>query len=53
MRIALLNAIYEKSLKLSRAAKQTQTTGETVNVMSTDTQRLFQMLLFAHVVTNE
>jgi hypothetical protein len=32
-RAALINAIYEKALKLSSSAKQSSTLGETVNLM--------------------
>jgi len=55
-RISLATAVYEKSLKLSRSARQTASSGSTVNIMSNDTQRVFdaslllQFLLLSPVV---
>jgi len=48
VRVACLTAIYEKSLLLSRASRQGQSTGSTVNVMSNDTSRLFDAVLLMH-----
>jgi len=40
VRTAITNAIFRKSLVLSGEARATRTTGDTVNLMSIDTQRL-------------
>nr|UJH94494.1 Ycf1.1 [Starmerella bombicola] len=40
VRTALTNAIFRKSLILSNEARDTRTTGDTVNLMSIDTQRI-------------
>lgn len=45
-RNALTNAIYRKSLKLSPAAKQKQSTGMIVNMFSNDTAQLQRFLFF-------
>jgi hypothetical protein len=44
-RTALLNAIYEKSLRLRPTDKQASTTGQTVNLMANDTNRIFDCFL--------
>lgn len=49
-RIACLAAIYDKSLKLSRASRQVHSTGATVNIMSNDTQRIFDCMLILHFI---
>jgi len=43
-----MTMVYEKALRLSPASKQLSSTGETVNLMGTDTQRVFDLLLFFH-----
>ena len=48
MRSGLLTAIYRKSLRITRAARQTATTGETVNLMSNDCQRIAEASLFVN-----
>lgn len=40
MRTALTAAVYRKSLRLAPAARQAATTGEVVNLMQLDSQRL-------------
>ncbi|RKF55054.1 Metal resistance protein YCF1 [Golovinomyces cichoracearum] len=40
VRIALTSAIYKKSLKLSNEGRSNKTTGDIVNLMAVDTQRL-------------
>ncbi|XP_077530619.1 multidrug resistance-associated protein 1-like [Haemaphysalis longicornis] len=42
MRSALINAIYRKALTLSSASKGSFTTGEIVNLMAVDTQRIME-----------
>lgn len=44
MKYALIGAIYKKSLKLSSEAKQRFTTGEIVNLMSVDCERIDERL---------
>eukprot|EP01083_Nonionella_stella_P269016 909822_1 len=43
-RLALMTAVFEKSLKMSNFAKQNSTTGETVNLMSNDAFRVYYFL---------
>ena len=50
-RNALTNAIYRKSLKLSPAAKQKQSTGMIVNMFSNDTAQLQRFLFFMNNCT--
>ena len=47
VRTALVTTIYRKSLRLSPSGRQARTTGEVVNLMSTDSQRMQ-----AHLVIN-
>jgi ATP-binding cassette subfamily C (CFTR/MRP) protein 1 len=42
---ALTSSIYRKSLKISSAGKKDTTTGEVVNLMSVDTQRVVDMMV--------
>lgn len=44
MRSAMINAIYRKALTLSSASKGFFTTGEIVNLMSVDTQRIMEYI---------
>jgi ABC transporter transmembrane region len=46
IRSALMAAIYRKSLSLSTNAKQQTTTGEVVNLVSNDSQRLLETFIF-------
>ena len=48
VRVACVTAIYNKALKLSRASRQLQSTGSTVNIMSSDSSRLFDITLLVH-----
>eukprot|EP01104_Vermistella_antarctica_P005283 TRINITY_DN1574_c0_g1_i1.p1 TRINITY_DN1574_c0_g1~~TRINITY_DN1574_c0_g1_i1.p1 ORF type:complete len:1537 (+),score=433.37 TRINITY_DN1574_c0_g1_i1:133-4611(+) len=48
VRAAIVTAVYRKSLRLSSAARQEHTTGEIVNLMSTDAKRLQSFLIYAH-----
>eukprot|EP00164_Ancoracysta_twista_P003660 GFYU01004901.1.p1 GENE.GFYU01004901.1~~GFYU01004901.1.p1 ORF type:complete len:1550 (+),score=481.01 GFYU01004901.1:223-4872(+) len=50
LRTAIVTAVYRKSLKLSGVAKQTSTTGEIVNLMSTDAQRMQDLTPYMHMV---
>ncbi len=49
-RAAVINAIYEKALRLSSSAKQSSTMGETVNLMSNDSQRIYEAFPFWNTV---
>eukprot|EP00516_Mucochytrium_quahogii_P000716 CAMPEP_0203759528 /NCGR_PEP_ID=MMETSP0098-20131031/12567_1 /ASSEMBLY_ACC=CAM_ASM_000208 /TAXON_ID=96639 /ORGANISM=" , Strain NY0313808BC1" /LENGTH=1607 /DNA_ID=CAMNT_0050652537 /DNA_START=285 /DNA_END=5105 /DNA_ORIENTATION=+ len=49
VRAALITAIYRKSLKLTPAAREQKTTGEVVNLMSTDCERLNSLFPYLHV----
>ncbi|KAK8761772.1 hypothetical protein V5799_026965 [Amblyomma americanum] len=44
MRSAMINAIYRKALTLSSSAKYRFTTGEIVNLMAVDTQRIMEFV---------
>lgn len=48
IRASIIGALYSKTLKLSSKAKQTRTTGEIVNLMSTDAQRLAELCFELH-----
>ncbi|PRT52473.1 Metal resistance protein YCF1 [Wickerhamiella sorbophila] len=50
VRSALTNAIFRKSLVLSGEERGTKTTGDTVNLMSIDTQRLQAMFPYGHIL---
>ncbi|CAK8679779.1 unnamed protein product [Clavelina lepadiformis] len=50
MRTALVSIIYEKALLLSNAARQESTVGEIVNLMSTDAQRLMDLMTYINIV---
>ena len=47
---ALTSAIYRKSLTVSSAGKKETTTGEVVNLMSVDTQRVVDMMPYANML---
>ncbi|KAJ1919724.1 hypothetical protein IWQ60_007176 [Tieghemiomyces parasiticus] len=49
VRAGLVTAIYQKSLRLSNAARQKFTVGEIVNHMSVDAQRLSDMTTYLHM----
>ncbi len=50
MRTALRAAVYRKALKLSSEARQNMNTGDLVNYMSVDTQKLGDLLSYLHMV---
>ena len=45
VRTSLISAIYRKSLRISTFSKKDTTTGEVVNLMSVDVQRLVDMMV--------
>ena len=45
VRTSLISAIYRKSLKVSTFSKKDTTTGEVVNLMSVDVQRMVDMMV--------
>ena len=45
VRAAVTSAIYRKALRVSQASKREVTTGEVVNLMSVDVQRLVDMMV--------
>eukprot|EP00761_Pharyngomonas_kirbyi_P013067 gb/GECH01013094.1/.p1 GENE.gb/GECH01013094.1/~~gb/GECH01013094.1/.p1 ORF type:complete len:1376 (+),score=357.92 gb/GECH01013094.1/:1-4128(+) len=49
VRGGLITGVYNKSLGLSNSAKQGKTTGEIVNLMSIDTQRISDLLTYLHM----
>jgi|GEM_PF-161369 len=49
VRTTLITAIYRKSLRLTPAARQERTTGEVVNLMSTDCERLNSLFPYLHI----
>lgn len=50
LRSAIVCAVYSKSLRLSSAARQKRTSGEIINLMSVDAQRLQELTPFLHSV---
>ncbi|KAH9380804.1 hypothetical protein HPB48_020242 [Haemaphysalis longicornis] len=50
MRSAMINAIYKKALALSAVARGCYTTGEIVNVMSVDTQRVMDYIQIYNLI---
>ena len=50
VRTSVTNAIFQKSLVLSSEARATRTTGDTVNLMSIDTQRLQDVCTNGHMI---
>ena len=53
IRTSLISAIYRKSLKLDNTAKRDRTTGEIVNLMSVDVQRIALMIPFVNNVWSD
>lgn len=49
MRSAVLDAVYQKALRLSADAKNKYTTGQIVNLMSVDAQKISDFILFINV----
>lgn len=50
IRTSLISAIYRKSLLLSNAAKRQSSTGEIVNLMSVDVQKIMDLLPFINML---
>eukprot|EP00158_Paraphelidium_tribonemae_P009159 Partr_v1_DN28790_c0_g1_i1_m62407 putative ATP-binding cassette, sub-family C (CFTR MRP), member len=50
MRTALISAVFQKSLRLSPAARQNYTAGKIVNIMSTDISRIDLFMQLIHFV---
>uniref|UniRef100_A0A452GXK5 ATP binding cassette subfamily C member 2 n=1 Tax=Gopherus agassizii TaxID=38772 RepID=A0A452GXK5_9SAUR len=48
LRTALMAAVYKKALTVSNATRKEYTQGETVNLMSADTQRFMDLATFIH-----
>uniref|UniRef100_A0A8C0GNK0 Uncharacterized protein n=1 Tax=Chelonoidis abingdonii TaxID=106734 RepID=A0A8C0GNK0_CHEAB len=48
LRTALMAAVYKKALTVSNATRKEYTQGETVNLMSADTQRFMDLASFIH-----
>ena len=49
MRSAVIDAVYQKALRLSPDAKNKYTTGQIVNLMSVDAQKITDFILFINV----
>lgn len=50
LRTSLISAIYRKSLRVSTTAKKEITTGEVVNLMSVDVQRIMEMTPYINML---
>jgi len=50
IKTSLISAIYRKSLNVSSAGKKESTTGEVVNLMSVDTQRVVDMMPYVNMI---
>ena len=50
MRAAVVTAVYSKSFRLNNQSRQGSTTGEISNHMSTDSQRLLDLIPYLHQV---
>lgn len=50
MRSAVTDVLYQKSLRLAPAARNKFTTGQIVNLMSVDCQRILDFILFFNVI---
>ncbi len=50
VRTALISAIYRKALLLSNAAKRESSTGEIVNLMSVDVQKIMDLIPFVNMM---
>eukprot|EP01128_Nolandella_sp_AFSM9_P006332 TRINITY_DN3225_c5_g1_i1.p1 TRINITY_DN3225_c5_g1~~TRINITY_DN3225_c5_g1_i1.p1 ORF type:complete len:1698 (-),score=443.16 TRINITY_DN3225_c5_g1_i1:254-4717(-) len=48
IKAALISAVYEKSMRLSHASRQTSTVGEIVNLQSIDAFRIGQTVTYLH-----
>ena len=52
IRSSVTSALYRKSLRVSPQGKSETTTGEVVNLMSVDTQRLVDMMVRINIGSN-
>lgn len=50
VRAGVVGAIFRKSLRLSTKARGARTTGDVVNLMSVDTNRLPDFIMYAHIL---
>jgi hypothetical protein len=50
VRTALIDSVYNKSLKMSMAAKKISTVGEVVNLMSVDVQRFMDLIPYLNML---
>ncbi|GIL43241.1 hypothetical protein Vafri_1038 [Volvox africanus] len=52
LKIALIDMIYDKSLRITSAVKSDMGTGTIVNLQSNDTAKLWSLVLYLHVIWN-
>eukprot|EP01083_Nonionella_stella_P065153 170468_1 len=50
LKTSLVSAVYSKSLRLSGTSRQEKTTGEIVNLMATDSQRINDLFPYIHML---
>lgn len=50
MRSAVVTTVYQKSLRLSNASRQSTTTGNIVNLMTVDAQRFMDLMMYFHLI---
>lgn len=50
LRTGLITAVYKKSLRLSNGARQKMASGEIINLMSIDCQKMCDLLTYLHTV---
>ena len=50
VKTALISAIYRKSVKLSATGRTQMTVGETTNLMSIDTQKFMDLMLYLNMI---
>eukprot|EP00041_Stephanoeca_diplocostata_P028197 m.790864 g.790864 ORF g.790864 m.790864 type:complete len:1581 (+) comp23327_c0_seq3:295-5037(+) len=50
LRSAVITSVYDKSLKLSSASRQSSTSGEIVNLMAIDAQRFMDVVTYIHML---
>ena len=50
VKTALISAIYRKSVKLSATGRSQMTVGETTNLMSIDTQKFMDLMLYLNMI---
>jgi ATP-binding cassette subfamily C (CFTR/MRP) protein 1 len=49
-RVALMDAVYRKSLQLSNSARRKATVGEIVNLMAVDAHRFYELAVYMHTI---